>query len=117
MKKSQAVRITSADGKAIFEQIPEAVKGYEWPDQVHAKMKPSETLLVTISHPARDQQLLAGCQVLDDGNLLWFGRTDAEESRLRGAHSQSSLARRTGVDGLHAAADVVVHAPCAYAGQ
>ncbi|MDZ4402285.1 HAMP domain-containing sensor histidine kinase [Prosthecobacter sp.] len=78
-EESQAVRITSPQGLAIFEQIPTAVAGYQWPDHAPARMKPSETLLVTIQHPARDQQLLAGCQVLNDGNILWFGRTDAED--------------------------------------
>ena len=78
-EESQAVRITSAEGKAIFEQIPEAVRGYNWPDHAPAKMKPSETMLVTIQHAAHEQHLLAGCQVLDDGNVLWFGRTDAED--------------------------------------
>ncbi len=78
-EESQAVRITSEEGKAIFEQVPEAVGGYDWPDHAPVKMKPSETLLVTIQHSTRDQHLLAGCQVLDDGNVLWFGRTDAED--------------------------------------
>ncbi len=78
-EESQAVRITSEEGKAIFEQVPEAVGGYDWPDHAPVKMKPSETMLVTIQHSTRDQHLLAGCQVLDDGNVLWFGRTDAED--------------------------------------
>ncbi len=78
-EESQAVRITSAEGRAIFEQVPEAVGGYDWPDHAPVKMKPSETMLVTIQHSTRDQHLLAGCQVLDDGNVLWFGRTDAED--------------------------------------
>ena len=78
-EESQAVRITSTTGRAIFEQVPEAVGGYDWPDHAPVKMKPSETMLVTIQHSTRDQHLLAGCQVLDDGNVLWFGRTDAED--------------------------------------
>jgi hypothetical protein len=38
-----------------------------------------KTLLITVEHDRREQQLLAGCQVLNDGNILWFGRTDAED--------------------------------------
>jgi len=78
-EESQAVRITSPAGQTIFEQIPSAVKGYHWPDHVSAGLAASETLLTTIQHTAREQQLLAGCQVLNDGNILWFGRTDAED--------------------------------------
>ncbi len=78
-EESQAVRITDTQGRVMFEQIPTAVEGYHWPDRAPADMKPTETLLVTIQHTVRDQQLLAGCQVLIDGNILWFGRTDAED--------------------------------------
>ena len=78
-EESQAVRITRPAGQTLFEQIPQAVTGYHWPDHAPAGLKPSETLLVTIQHPARKQQLLAGCQILNDGNILWFGRTDAED--------------------------------------
>jgi len=78
-EESQAVRITTPQGEVIFAQIPPAVAGYHWPDRVPAELKPSETLLVTVPHTDREQQLLAGCQVLNDGNILWFGRTDAED--------------------------------------
>ncbi len=75
----QAVRITSPDGRVLFEQIPSAVAGYQWPDASSASLKPNETLLLSVDHREREQQLLAGCQKLDDGNVLWFGRTDAED--------------------------------------
>ncbi|MBB5032515.1 HAMP domain-containing sensor histidine kinase [Prosthecobacter vanneervenii] len=78
-EESQAVRITNAKGETIFEQTPEAVAGYNWPKRPPKKMKPSETWLMTIAHPGRQQQLLVGCQVMEDGNALWFGRTDAED--------------------------------------
>ncbi|HRH95151.1 MAG TPA: HAMP domain-containing sensor histidine kinase [Prosthecobacter sp.] len=75
----QAVRITSPDGRVLFRQIPAAVAGYQWPDASSASLKPKETLLLSVDHTQREQQLLAGCQVLHDGNILWFGRTDAED--------------------------------------
>ncbi|WP_395739964.1 sensor histidine kinase [Prosthecobacter sp.] len=78
-EESQAVRITNPQGDTIFEQTPDAVAGYNWPRRPPKKMKPSETWLMTIAHTERQQQLLVGCQVLDDGNALWFGRTDAED--------------------------------------
>lgn len=78
-ENDQAVRITGSDGRVLFEQIPVAVAGYRWPDNAAANLQPSQTLLVTVEHEKREQQLLAGCQVLKDGNILWFGRTDAED--------------------------------------
>lgn len=75
----QAVRITTPEGQVLFEQIPSAVAGYQWPDASAMRRKPAGTLFITVDHTQREQQLLAGCQVLDDGNLLWFGRTDAED--------------------------------------
>lgn len=78
-ENDQAVRITQPGGAVLFEQIPHAVEGYPWPARPPKTMQPSETLLLTIQHAGREQELLAGCQVLDDGNLLWFGRTDAED--------------------------------------
>lgn len=78
-ENDQAVRITSSDGRVLFEQIPAAVAGYRWPDNAPANLQASQTLLITVEHDRREQQLLAGCQVLKDGNILWFGRTDAED--------------------------------------
>lgn len=78
-ENDQAVRITQPDGTVLFEQIPSAVEGYQWPARVPKKLKSSETLLMTIQHAGKEQELLAGCQVLADGNFLWFGRTDAED--------------------------------------
>jgi signal transduction histidine kinase len=78
-ENDQAVRITSSDGRVLFEQIPAAVAGYRWPDSSTANLQASQTLLITVEHDLREQQLLAGCQVLNDGNILWFGRTDAED--------------------------------------
>jgi signal transduction histidine kinase len=78
-EESQAVRITNPEGETIFEQTPDAVAGYNWPKRPPKKLKPSETWLMTIPHTERQQQLLVGCQILDDKNALWFGRTDAED--------------------------------------
>ncbi|OYW78272.1 MAG: hypothetical protein B7Z37_00250 [Verrucomicrobia bacterium 12-59-8] len=78
-EESQAVRITNPEGETIFEQTPDAVTGYNWPKRPPKKLKPAETWLMTIPHTKREQQLLVGCQILDDKNALWFGRTDAED--------------------------------------
>lgn len=78
-ENDQAVRITQPGGDVLFEQIPSAVSGFQWPESPALQLKPGETLLMTVPHTRGEQQLLAGCQVLEDGNLLWFGRTDAED--------------------------------------
>jgi signal transduction histidine kinase len=78
-ENDQAVRITGGDARVHFEMIPAAVAGYEWPGHAPAGLKPGESMLTTLLHPSKTQELLAGCQVLNDGNVLWFGRTDAED--------------------------------------
>ena len=75
----QAVRITGVDGRVLFERIPPAVAGYNWPERAPQGLAPSSSMLITLVHPGKPQELLAGCQVLKDGNILWFGRTDAED--------------------------------------
>ena len=77
--QDQAVRITASDGSLLFEQIPPAVSGYAWPSQPPGKLRPTEALLMQIPHQSTAHEILAGCQLLDDGNTLWFGRTDAED--------------------------------------
>jgi signal transduction histidine kinase len=78
-ENDQAIRITGVDGSVLFEMIPPAVAGYEWPLKAPEGLKPSASMLTTLLHPTKPQELLAGCQVLQDGNVLWFGRTDAED--------------------------------------
>ena len=78
-EESQAVRITNPQGGTIFEQVPEAVHGYVWPGLPPKRLKPGETHLMTIDHAKPDHRLLVGCQILADGNILWFGRTNAED--------------------------------------
>jgi signal transduction histidine kinase len=78
-EESQAVRIVASDGSVLFEQIPEAVRGYDWPSRAPLDLRPGGTMLTTLAHPTHPQHLLAGCQLLEDGNTLWFGRTDSED--------------------------------------
>jgi signal transduction histidine kinase len=78
-ENDQAVRITQPDGIVLFEMIPPAVAGYEWPKLAPEGLQTSAAMLATLSHPTKPQELLAGCQRLKDGNMLWFGRTDAED--------------------------------------
>jgi len=78
-ESDQAVRITAPDGSVVMEQIPTAVAGYGWPSHPPQPLRIGSTVLLTLHHPARDEHALVGCKALHDGNLLWFGRTDAED--------------------------------------
>lgn len=83
----QGVRITDAGGRVLFEQLPDPLRGFRWPEHAPANLRPGEPILQTLDHPQHDRQLLAGCQALGDGNFLWFGRDDTEDriyvSRIR----------------------------------
>ena len=89
-EQDQAVRITNAQGRLLFEQIPPAVAGYQWPKHPPVVLKAGETHLISIPHEKKNQELLAGCQMLGDGNVLWFGRTDADD-RVNVEHIRGRL--------------------------
>jgi len=75
----QGVRITTPDGNVLLESIPAAAADFAWPAQAPASLQSGGIFLVTLKHVASPHQLLAGCQLLNDGNALWFGRTNAED--------------------------------------
>jgi signal transduction histidine kinase len=76
---NQAVRVTAPDGRVLFENLPPEMAGYRWPDDPGLVENERAPVLVTIERDAPGGQLLVGRQPLDDGNVLWFGRTDAED--------------------------------------
>jgi len=75
----QGVRVTDATGAVIFEQVPEALRGFAWPRLAPPELTPGQPVLKTADHPLHDRQLLVGCQALGDGKVLWFGRNDTED--------------------------------------
>lgn len=58
------MRITQPDGIVLFEMIPPAVAGYEWPQLASDGPQASAEMLATLSHPTKPQEILAGCQKL-----------------------------------------------------
>ncbi len=86
-EEAQGVRVTDAAGAVLFEQVPEALRGFDWPLRAMPGLRPGRTQLQIVDDPLHDRQLLVGCQVLSDGNVLWFGRNDSEDrayvSRIR----------------------------------
>lgn len=87
-EEDQAVRIVAPDGRVLFEQIPRAVAGHPWPVG-HSAEEPGAVPLIQ-SQTRQSNELLAGSERLDDGNVLWFGRTDSED-RSYERHIRSSL--------------------------
>lgn len=76
------LRVMTATGELLHEDIPGQMKLYPWPSQ------PNRTLLgkgdmdlVEISAPEMPHRLQAGAVRLWDGNILWLGRTDAQSWR------------------------------------
>lgn len=76
---NQAVRVTGPDGRVLLERIPPEMSGYPWPPPPRNGEGAAASGLLTIRKPGKSPQLLAGYQRLDDGNVLWFGRTDTED--------------------------------------
>lgn len=76
------LRITQADGKLVYEDIPAQLKSYQWPEQ------PLKTLLVKgdsdlqeLHDGSQPYVFYAGAIRLGDGGLLWLGRTDAHTKK------------------------------------
>jgi signal transduction histidine kinase len=79
-EEDQAVRITSPEGQLVFERIPPAVEGYDWPASAPKPIPATGSVLFTVQSAEKQHVLLIGCRRLDDGNILWFGRTDEDDA-------------------------------------
>ena len=77
--ENQAVRVTAADGRVLYENVPSAMAGYQWPAAPPRQGAEPSSGLVTIRGERQGAQLLAGFEYLNDGHVLWFGRTDTED--------------------------------------
>lgn len=76
---NQAVRITEASGAVVREKIPPAMAVYTWPNQPPVTGAPQSKAMMTVEAPGHTAQLLVGYQRLNDGRVLWFGRTDEDD--------------------------------------
>ena len=74
----QGVRITKPDGSVLFEAIPDEMKAYPWPAQPPL-MPHSSMMTLRLRQDDGHQELLVGVAPLNDGNAIWFGRTNAED--------------------------------------
>jgi signal transduction histidine kinase len=81
---SNAVRITTSTGELLLEDIPDAMRLYKWPSKAPlAELERQKTVLQEITAPELEFRLTVGATKLRDGNILWFGRTDAEAQRYQ----------------------------------
>ncbi|MES2505150.1 MAG: HAMP domain-containing sensor histidine kinase [Verrucomicrobiota bacterium] len=77
-----ALRLTTAYGKVIHEEIPAEMKGFPWPEQtVKFLLEAGDMDLMEISSPDQPLRLHLGAIRLWDGNTLWFGRSDVQARR------------------------------------
>jgi signal transduction histidine kinase len=76
----QGIRVTRIDGKIVFERMPALLQEFPWPHDPPPAIHSESSVLSTYEHPANGMQLLIGCRLLADGNVLWFGRTNAEDT-------------------------------------
>jgi signal transduction histidine kinase len=70
------VRVTGADGHVIWTHQPKGEDPFNWPETQRLRKLSTVPDLVTVEHPAGDDDLLIGRIVLRDGNVLWYGRSD-----------------------------------------
>lgn len=81
---SNGLRITSQDGRVLYEEVPESMRGYNWPVSVPANdWNMRRTVLREVQSPETGLRLTVGVTRLKDGSYLWFGRTDAEARRYQ----------------------------------
>jgi signal transduction histidine kinase len=75
-----AVRVMTPDGKLISErEQQQSANPFPWPDQLHVRKLADVVDLVAVEHPQGAPHQLVGRIVLHDGNILWYGRSDAAD--------------------------------------
>jgi signal transduction histidine kinase len=74
---AQSIRITGPDSKVISEHMQAEGGAFAWPDLLHIRKLANVIDLVAVEHPAGSPHQLIGRIVLHDGNVLWYGRSDA----------------------------------------
>lgn len=81
---NNAIRVTAPDGRILFEDIPQHMRVYNWPDKAPVNdWAERKTVLQELSTTGTELRLTLGAIRLGDGNYLWFGRTDAEAQRYQ----------------------------------
>ncbi|HEY1082104.1 MAG TPA: HAMP domain-containing sensor histidine kinase [Prosthecobacter sp.] len=74
-----AIRLTTANGAVLYEDIPAEMKVFEWPQQTTKSLiETGDMDLMEVSSPEEPVRLHIGARRLADGYTLWFGRTDAQ---------------------------------------
>lgn len=86
-----AMRITTAYGQVIHQEIPKSLEVFQWPGQTaKSLLEKGDTDWMDIDSGEHPFQLNIGAIRLWDGNTLWFGRTD-EMARRHQANVERHL--------------------------
>ena len=82
--KYESARVVAADGKVIWEHKSTGDKPFVWPEALRLRKLADVAGLPAVEHPDEDNHLLIGRIVLQDGVVLWHGRSDeADRSYLK----------------------------------
>jgi len=75
----RGMRLTTAFGQVIYEDIPAHMKGYSWPPQTRKSLLEKNDMdLMEVTSPELTYRLYLGAIRLWDGNTLWLGHTDIQ---------------------------------------
>ncbi len=86
----QGVRVTSPAGQVLLEELPDNMRGYVFPNKPPKGLAKERMVMSSLRHPSSEQRLLLGSRLLADGNVLWFCRTDEQDSEHL-AHVRNTL--------------------------
>ncbi|SKA94267.1 Signal transduction histidine kinase [Prosthecobacter debontii] len=74
-----AMRLTTASGQIISEEMSSAAKGFIWPEQtMRSLLDKGDMDLMEVAATDREGRLYLGAIRLWDGNTLWMGRADTQ---------------------------------------
>lgn len=72
-----SLRLRTAAGQVIYEEIPSSMEKYTWPTEtIQTLLKKDDLEVQEVKHPDLSPTLYAGAIRLWDGHTLWLGRTD-----------------------------------------
>lgn len=75
--RGQSVRVVGAGGKIVWERQPADGETFPWPDALRLRKLADVTGLLAVEHPEGEPHVLVGRVVLQDGVVLWHGRSDS----------------------------------------
>lgn len=80
--EDNALRITTPAGVARLDLMPDRLRAFPWPPAAPARLEGAgDTIWMEVEQPDLPYHLILGAIRLQDGNTLWFGRSDTGTER------------------------------------